>query len=110
MNVKMYSVLKPNMKFQHEYDFGSTTELNLRVVMERVGEITGKPIHVLARNEPPSISCDGCGKAATKICTDCSWQDEGWLCNDCARLHGCGRDMLLPVVNSPRVGICGYKG
>ena len=24
--------------------------------------------------------------------------------------HECGQEMLLPVVNSPRVGVCGYVG
>jgi len=34
----------------------------------------------------------------------------GWLCDECAPKHKCGEDMLLPVVNSPRVGKCGYTG
>ena len=24
--------------------------------------------------------------------------------------HECGAEVLLPVVNSPRVGVCGYSG
>ncbi len=36
--------------------------------------------------------------------------DAGWLCDSCAEDHKCGEDMLLPVVNSPRTGVCGYTG
>jgi hypothetical protein len=32
------------------------------------------------------------------------------LCQACAEDHECGEDMQLPVVNSPRVGVCGYAG
>jgi hypothetical protein len=38
--------------------------------------------------------------------------DEGaaFLCNACVAQHGCGEEMLRPVVNSPRMGVCGYDG
>jgi len=39
MNVPLGKVLTAGMKFVHEYDFGSTTELVLRVVSE--GGFTG---------------------------------------------------------------------
>jgi hypothetical protein len=35
MDVVLDDVLRPKMKFLHEYDFGTTTELVLRVVAER---------------------------------------------------------------------------
>jgi len=110
MNVRLDKVLEAGMKFFHEYDFGSTTHLTLKVVSEEESEVKGKDIQVLARNEPPPISCDSCGKMATKVCTQCLYSDEGWLCDECAAEHECGEDMLLPVVNSPRVGTCGYTG
>ncbi|MDI6903856.1 MAG: hypothetical protein QMC77_09015, partial [Methanocellales archaeon] len=56
------------------------------------------------------IICESCGKTATRVCTQCVWSGEGWLCDECAGKHECGEDMLLPVVNSPRVGMCGYTG
>jgi hypothetical protein len=61
-------------------------------------------------NEPPSIPCMSCGKIAAQVCTECLWSGEGWLCDECAAEHECGEEMLLPVVNSPRVGVCGYTG
>ena len=103
-------ILGLGMKFYHEYDFGTTTELTLRVVSELEGEAKSKSIRLLARNDPPSIVCESCGKIATQLCAECIWAGKGWLCDECAQEHECGEDMLLPVVNSPRVGMCGYTG
>lgn len=109
-NVSLNNVLVPKMKFYYEYDFGTTTELVLKVVSEYEGFIKGKDIQLLARNEPPAIMCDSCDKIATQVCTNCVYNGEGWLCDECASEHECGEEMLLPVVNSPRVGMCGYCG
>lgn len=109
MDAALDDVLSPGIKFYHEYDFGTTTELTLKVVSEQECEM-GKPIHLLARNEPPLISCESCGKVATQVCSQCNWSGEGWLCNECVGKHECGVEMFLPVVNSPRVGMCGYTG
>ena len=110
MDVALGEVFIPGLKFYYEYDFGTTSELMLKVVSEREGEIEGEPIQLLARNNPPSIPCDSCGKIATQVCTECIWSGEGWLCDECASEHECGEEMFLPVVNSPRVGMCGYTG
>lgn len=109
MKVALDNVLDPGMKFYHEYDFGTTTDLTLRVVSELEGKAS-KSIQILARNDPPPIACESCGKIATQVCAECIWSDKGWLCDKCGRKHECGEDMLLPVVNSPRVGMCGYTG
>lgn len=110
MNVALGEVLSPGMKFYHDYDFGTTTELALRVVSEREGEIKSKAIQILARNDAPSIACQSCGEDATQVCAQCVWSGEGWLCDKCAHEHECDEEMFLPVVNSPRVGMCGYTG
>jgi hypothetical protein len=110
MDVALDDVLRPKTKFYHEYDFGTTTELILRVVSEQEGKIKGESIRLLARNDSPSITCESCGKEATKVCSQCTYEGKGWLCDECAGAHECGEEMLLPVVNSPRVGMCGYVG
>jgi hypothetical protein len=110
MNFKIGSVLRTGVSFIHEYDFGTTTELALIVVSERVGEPLNKSIQIMARNEPPQLICSVCGKIATQVCTQCIYEGKGWLCDKCASIHKCGEEMLLPVVNSPRVGMCGYTG
>jgi hypothetical protein len=109
MSTSLGKVLRPRMKFSYEYDFGSTTELLLKVASEREGVLRG--IKLLARNDLPPIICESCGEPATVVCTQCIWYRKGaWLCDRCARDHACGEDMFLPVVNSPRVGVCAYTG
>jgi hypothetical protein len=110
MNRSLARLLKPKMKLIHEYDFGSTTELLVTVAGEFEGSIRKGKLEILARNDPPSIPCAQCGKPATQICCYCVYSEKGWLCEECAGEHGCGEDMLLPVVNSPRTGVCGYDG
>jgi hypothetical protein len=110
MHVRLDKVFSPGLKCRHEYDFGSTTELNVKVLAEEKRETKGEPIQVLARNTPPPILCGVCGKPAVAVCAECSYEEQGWLCAACAKAHECGEEMLLPVVNSPRVGVCGYTG
>jgi hypothetical protein len=101
-------LLPPGTAFRYEYDFGTTTELVGRVIGAREASSTRPAIRILAMNEPPAIPCGECGKPATRICSECSWSGEGGLCEVCAEEHECGEEMLLPVVNSPRVGQCAY--
>lgn len=110
MGKKLGDILGPNIKFSYEYDFGTTTALILKVVSEVETEIKGKTIQLLARNDPPLITCDNCRNIATQVCAQCIYSGEGWVCDECTHKHECGEEMLLPVVNSPRVGMCGYTG
>ncbi len=112
MGRKLKDVLSPGMELLHEYDFGSTTELLVKVLAEYEGPMEkNKSVEIIARNEAPEIPCDECGKApAVQICTECQCDGSGWLCEACAEEHECGEEMMLPVVNSPRTGVCGYAG
>lgn len=111
MNCKLASVLTEGMTFSYEYDFGSTTELMITVVNYRIGISRKEKIAILSRNNQIEFLCDECGKKpAVYICTECIYEGTGWLCEDCARTHKCGEEMLLPVCNSPRMGVCGYCG
>src|SRR5205085_513797 len=117
LSAEFGEALKVGQKFFHEYDFGSTTELALRVVGEREGVVAededGDPIavEVMARNEPPVIPCRVCGKPATKVAAGYYYVGDGALCDDCAKTNRNEyEDAFLPIVNSPRVGVCGYTG
>src|SRR5260370_25358720 len=74
------------------------------------GHMKGRTIHILARNIPPIIPCGICREPAISICMQCIYEDKGRLCNVCAKNHKCGQEIPLPVVNSPRAGVCGYTG
>lgn len=111
MNVELGHVAKVGTKLGYEYDFGSTTTLELKVLSEREGSLTEEPITILAKNRLPKILCENCQEnLATQICSECFYEGEAWLCEDCAATHECGEEILLPVVNSPRTGVCGYTG
>ena len=111
MRAPLSKVLGLGMKFYYEYDYGSTTALVLKVVALREQGLQNGAVQLLARNEAPQVSCQRCQiQPATRICTECAWNGEGWLCEACAVAHECGDEMCLPVVNSPRVGVCAYTG
>ena len=108
MDLALGQALHPELTFQHEYDFGTMTELGLHVVSARERDIYTKDIRVLARNEPPDIKCEECGKPATQVCYVCIWDGKGWVCDRCTGKHSCKDEGFLPVLNSPRTGMCGY--
>ncbi|MBS3965683.1 MAG: hypothetical protein KGZ60_08180 [Truepera sp.] len=110
MEVALAEVLTPGLKFAHEYDFGSTTYLKLKVVSEREGYALHEPIRLLARNEASEFVCVKCGKPAKWIHTEERWdREDPFYCGEHKRRH---KDewAFLPVVNSPRMGVCGYTG
>jgi hypothetical protein len=111
MEVQLRRVLRPGMVFTYEYDFGSTTELNLKVPGLWDRGTHRSEVELLAQNDAPAVACDQCGsQPAAQICTACQWKGQGWLCESCAAEHECGEEMFLPVVNSPRAGVCAYAG
>ena len=108
MGLQAGRVLQPGMVLTYEYDFGSTTELTLKVLGLREGGVGKGDVELLAQNDDPEVVCEQCGShPAAQICTECV---EGWLCESCAADHECEEEMMLPVVNSPRAGVCGYCG
>lgn len=110
MAVRVGRVLRPGLRFAYEYDFGTTTELVGTVVSEGPARSAGARERALARNDPPSIRCARCGKEAVRVCPECRYETKGWFCESHAAAHHCGAEVFLPVVNSPRVGLCAYAG
>jgi hypothetical protein len=110
LNVALDKVMAPGMAFEYIYDFGTSTELLITVVSDRVGYMKGAGAKIMARNDLPDLRCDVCGKPATGVCCVCSGESTGRVCDECGKTHECGEDMLLPVVNSPRMGMCDYTG
>ena len=106
MNVALGRVAPPGVRFRYEYDFGTTSELNLRSVAEIAGP--AREISMLARNDAPAIDCSICRAPATWV----GPAEDDWiamtagLCDTCAPTS----EYRLPIVNSPRSGVCGYDG
>ena len=113
LTTKIREICRRGEPLNYMYDFGDTTELQIKIFREIATFIkTSEDIILLARNGEPLIPCEACGKYPAKhICTECLWSgDHGWLCEKCAKTHACGDEMFLPVVNSPRTGVCAYTG
>jgi hypothetical protein len=109
MSTKLSEAIGPRERLGYVYDFGSSTEL----VISSSGRVEGqatKAVRLVARNEPPMWPCSACGEPATAVCGQCVYEGNGFCCSVHAASHDCGEEMLLPVVNSPRMGVCGYTG
>jgi len=107
--VQLGKVLSVGQKFSYTYDFGSSTHLNLRIVSEREGLANPKDaVVLLARNLAPEFKCSICDAPATLILGGV-WGDGNTYCKKHAKKYE-DEGLLLPIVNSPRVGVCGYDG
>jgi hypothetical protein len=114
MNVRANQILRKGTIMEYEYDFGSPTEIQILVVSERGvnGATAGSTVSLLARNNALYTVCSVCHVlAATRICSSCSFEgEESLFCERCSGEHECGQERLLPVLNSPRTGVCSYTG
>ena len=115
MDKKAKDVFSKGLVLAYEYDFGSTTELEVSVEGEFPAKADQK-IVLLSRNEPLKITCSICKKEpATQICTVCMYDTNPVFCDKCAKKHAKTCEDFndyasMPVVNSPRMGVCGYTG
>lgn len=111
---KADAIFEPGLVLRHLYDFGTTSETDIKVIGARRGKaLTKHPITLMARNLPPEVFCQDCGQTAEWLCMECLYEEDkpGYLCAEHVEEHP-HEDYggPLPVVNSPRVGMCGYEG
>ena len=110
MEVKLRDILAPGLTFSHDYDYGTTTRLQLEVIEAYKSPFSAQPT-VIARNNPPKFVCQICNQPAEIICHFCQEK----TCSKCIKDHLCksGEDpenYASPLLNSPRTGVCGYDG
>lgn len=113
---KADTIFEPGLVLRHLYDFGTTSETDIKVVGFREGKATMKhPIALLARNRMPEMLCKICDQPAGWLCLECLYQEEEpgmwFLCDEHVNDHPhyeYGDPIAL--VNSPRLGMCGYEG
>lgn len=112
MTQKVQDVFETKVKISHEYDYGDTTSLILKGLKNYNLKLK-EDIVLLTRNEPLKLICAKCGKQpAANICTACNWD---FYCESCSTKHEKECEDFsdyakMPVVNSPRMGVCGYMG
>ncbi len=98
-------------KVDYEYDFGTTTALKGQTIGSREGSLGRNTSRLLARNDPIGWTCTACSAPAAVVCPYCVYEDAGLFCQVHASRHPHAREeVYLPVVNSPRMGMCGYTG
>jgi len=106
---RLADLLPPGASCRYTYDLGTPTELLIKRRRFAPALPSGARLTVLARNLPLAVTCDECDEPATDLCVIC----ELALCEDCVDEHaeerGC-EEHLLPLLDSPRSGVCGYTG
>lgn len=114
MRRKAEDIFVTDAELVHVYDFGTSSYTLIKPLSFRIGRpLTRHPIYLMARNTLPEANCSVCGEPATCYCMQCLVEEDRW--NHLCDRHGAehphdeyGEPMLL--VNSPRVGLCGYEG
>jgi hypothetical protein len=110
---RVEEVFRRGITLTHIYDFGTSSEILIRYVKAREGKpTTPHPIALMARNVQPQAICVECKRPAVWLCMECVIEDEIWgfLCQEHVESHpheGYGEP--IRIVNSPRLGMCGYE-
>jgi hypothetical protein len=119
----------PNQStFLYEYDYGSTTQVFfefIEILNLNKKTKTKQPIELLLRNDPPYIKCYSCDKNSVFYYEDMSFCREdsyGFYLEKPKEIKETKvikktkepkeiriqKEYLLPILNSPRSGVCGY--
>ena len=115
MNDRIDEIFHPRIKIYHDYDYGTTTRVFLRAHKQYQLHLKEKII-LLSRNEPLKLMCTSCKKnPAVNMCTVCWYEHDAFFCEKCSEEHAATCEDFsdyaeMPVVNSPRMGECGYTG
>lgn len=117
MDLPINRAFKVGSKLNYAYDFGSTTELLVKCIHTYpVIAPDSDGFLLLSRNEPIEQPCDHCQQqTATYVCSvHVPGEEEMYFCDACSEIHEeeCpdAEYSLLPMVNSPRSGVCAYDG
>ena len=115
MTTRIDQALQPRVELVHIYDFGTSSETIVRTVAVRDGMLTtSHSIALMSRNNMPNFMCMECDSPAVGICMGCMFEDgtEGTMCKRHSEIHIHIDDYgdPLPLINSPRIGMCGYDG
>ncbi|PIP20388.1 MAG: hypothetical protein COX40_05045 [Candidatus Omnitrophica bacterium CG23_combo_of_CG06-09_8_20_14_all_40_11] len=107
-------IFEPGVELTHIYDFGTSSFTLIKMIGERKGKpTTSHPIALMARNLMPEYECIECKQPAGWLCMERLTEEDIWgvLCDEHAKMHphdNYGEPVRL--VNSPRLGLCGYAG
>lgn len=113
-NRRADEIFEPDVELTHIYDFGTSSFTLIKMIGTRKGKPTGsRPIALMARNLMPEYECIKCKQPAIWLCIECLIEENIWgtLCDEHAETHPHDNyGEPIKVVNSPRLGLCGYTG
>jgi len=115
MKDRVEDVFQPKVKIYHDYDYGTTTRVFLNAKKQYKLNLK-EQIILLSRNEPLKLMCTLCEiEPAINLCSVCCYQEMAFFCRKCSKKHAKTCEDFddyakMPVVNSPRMGECGYTG
>lgn len=115
MNGNVGYIFLPGTKIRYDYDFGTTTTLELNA-KNHYQLALKEDIILLSSNEPLNFICSVCeSKTASCMCSVCQWHEYAFFCESCAEKHAETCEDFIDfsqteIVNSPRMGECGYEG
>jgi hypothetical protein len=115
MKDRVEDVFQPKVKIYHDYDYGTTTRVFLNAKKQYQLALK-EQIILLSRNEPLKLMCALCEiEPAINLCSVCCYQEMAFYCKKCSKKHAKTCEDFadyaeMPVVNSPRMGECGYIG
>lgn len=111
---RVAEVFKSGIELTHIYDFGTSSETLIKAVGTREGKpTTARPIALMARNMMPEAKCIECEQPAAWLCIECLTEENVWgtLCDTHGKTHPHDNyGEPIGLVNSPRLGMCGYDG
>jgi hypothetical protein len=114
MKNQVATVFQKAPSLHYIYDFGTSSEITITWMSAREGApLTRKPLVLLSRNRIPEMVCDECDKQAKYQCDECMIEDGEWavFCHSCMEAHHHQENYgFTTIVNSPRLGMCGYQG
>ncbi len=89
--------------FNYEYDMGTTTKITFKIIKKLDGIETNNNVELVYQNEVHKLKCK-CKKEALFI------YEDALVCKECSLLIDEDEEIFTPIVNSPRIGLCGYVG
>ena len=108
MNAKVIDVMKEGAAADYEYDMGTPTDLKVEIIGQvRLAPRREKVLY-LAQNYMPRYKCVRCGRRAELVARPGMEPiADSVICARCSREES-EIGAYLPLLNSPRTGVCGY--
>ncbi|MPQ44024.1 DUF7309 domain-containing protein [Clostridium tarantellae] len=108
LNYKLKDVINIDDIVTYSYDWGSTTELKLKIIDKFTTGNKEKKIEIIARNSEHTENCYICSKTSTYY----DYEKNRYLCKSCVNNLKLSEESIEEVsyLNSPRDGVCGYVG